>query len=103
MLQTPAHGTLFYRVTGEGHSWLAVLSGTGAYFSAGGRYNRVHQKTVYAAEDPLVSIAEYAFHPAVRLQEMIGGSSSVASPGPTPVLPLVSDHLPWCFPLPKPQ
>ncbi len=102
MLQTLAHGALFYRVTGEGHSWPVVLSGAGAYFSAGGRYNRVHQKTVYAAENPLVSIAEYAFHQAVRLQEMIGGSSSVASPVPTPVLPFVSDHLLWCFTLHKP-
>jgi RES domain-containing protein len=52
MLQTPALGTPFYRVTDRGRSWPDVLSGAGAYFSFGCRYNRVHQKTVYVAEDP---------------------------------------------------
>lgn len=58
MLHTPPRGPRFYRVTDRGRSWPDVLSGAGAYFSFGGRYNRVQQKTVYASEDPLVSIAE---------------------------------------------
>src|SRR5436305_8251307 len=73
MLHTPPPGTRFYRVTDRGRSWPDVLSGAGAYFSFGGRYNRVHQKTVYAAEDPLVSITEYAFHQAVDWQRLVGG------------------------------
>src|SRR5262249_52398357 len=70
-----------------------VLSGAGAYFSPGGRYNRVHQKTVYASEDPLVSIAEYAFHLAVDLQKSIGGGPLTESPLNPPGLPLLSRPL----------
>jgi RES domain-containing protein len=73
MLHTPAPGTLFYRVTDPGQPWSEVLSGAGSYFSVGARYNRAHQRTVYAAEDPLVSISECPFHVAVDLQRMIGG------------------------------
>jgi RES domain len=100
MLQTPPRGTLFYRVTDSGQSWPDVLSGVGAYFSFGGRYNRVHQKVVYAAEDPLVSIAEYAFHQAVELHMLIGGGPLSAHPPlAQPPLPFVSEHLLWCFTL----
>ncbi len=56
MLQTRDARTRFYRVTDRDRPWPDVLSGAGSYFSAGGRYNRVHQKTVYVSEDPLVSI-----------------------------------------------
>ncbi len=99
MLQTLNPGTLLYRVTDQSLPWPGVLSGAGAYFSAGGRYNRIHQKTVYAAEDPLVSIAEYAFHRAVNLQKVIGGGPLSASPLDPPKLPLALDHLLWCFTL----
>jgi hypothetical protein len=100
MLQTPAPGTQFYRVTDRGRSWPDVLSGAGAYFSFGCRYNRVHQKTVYMAEDPLVSITEYAFHQAVDLQMLIGGGPLSAQPPlPSPPLPLVSEHFLWSFTL----
>jgi RES domain len=100
MLHTPLPGTPFYRVTDRGRTWPDVLSGAGAYFSFGGRYNRVHQKTVYAAEDPLVSIAEYAFHQALDLQRLIGGGPLSAHPPlPQPPLPLVSEHFLWCFTL----
>lgn len=80
MLYTPAPGTLFYRVTDAEISWPEVLSGTGSYYSPGGRYNRVHQRTVYASEDPLVSISEYAFHLALKLQGLIGGGALTGHP-----------------------
>ena len=80
MLHTPDPATLFYRVTEPRWSWSTVLSGAGAYFSPGGRYNRLHQKTIYAAEDPLVSIAEFAFHRAIHLQKLIGGGPSSEPP-----------------------
>jgi hypothetical protein len=99
MLKTPAPGTFFYRVTASDQPWPAVLSGAGAYFTAGGRYNRVQQKTVYAAEDPLVSIAESAFHQAVHFQMLIGGGPLTGPPISRPALPLVSEHLLWCFTL----
>ena len=99
MLNTPVPGTLFYRVTEQRHSWPDVLSGAGAYFSDGGRYNRIHQKTVYAAEDPLVSLVEVAFHRAVDLQKRIGGGPLSKGPVNPPDLPLRSDHLFWCFTL----
>jgi RES domain len=100
MLETPLAGSYFYRVTGRGRTWPDVLSGAGAYFSFGGRYNRVQQKTVYAAEDPLVSISEFAFHQAVHFQKLIGGGPlSSHPPLPRPPLPLVSEHFLWCFTL----
>jgi hypothetical protein len=100
MLHTPPPGTPFYRVTDRGRTWPDVLSGAGAYFSFGGRYNRVQQRTVYAAEDPLVSIAEYAFHQAVDLQRLIGGGPlSSHPPLLPPPLPLVFEHFLWCFTL----
>jgi hypothetical protein len=80
-----------------------VLSGAGAYFSFGGRYNQVHQKTVYAAEDPLVSITEFAYHQAIDLQGLIGGGPLSAQPPLLPPpLPLVYEHFLWCFTLPNP-
>jgi RES domain len=100
MLETPLASTHFYRVTEKGRTWPDVLSGAGAYFSFGGRYNRVQQKTVYAAEDPLVSISEFAFHQAVYLQKLVGGGPlSSQPPLPRPLLPLVSEHFLWCFTL----
>jgi hypothetical protein len=87
-------------VTDTRQSWPGVLSGAGAYYSYGGRYNRVHQKTVYAAADPLVSIAEYAFHQAIDWQTLIGGGP-LRSPPPagSAAFPLLSDHFLWCFTL----
>jgi hypothetical protein len=87
-------------VTDQGQSWRHVLSGSGAYFSFGGRYNRVHQKTVYAAEDPLVSIAEHAFHQAVEWHRLLrGGPLSTHPSFPPPALPFLSEHFLWCFTL----
>ena len=99
MLHALDPGTPFYRVTEPRSSWPRVLSGAGAYFSSGGRYNRVHQQTVYASEDPLVSIAEYAFHVAVEQQKSIGGGPLTESARLPPGLPLISEHLLWCFTL----
>jgi hypothetical protein len=77
-----------------------VLSGAASYFTYGGRYHRVHQKTVYAAVDPLVSITEYAFYDAIFFQELIGGGPLSAPPQASRQdLPLVSRHLLWCFTL----
>jgi hypothetical protein len=100
MHYTPPGGTLFYRLTAKERSWSEVLSGAGAYFSPGGRYNRVHQKTVYTAEDPLVIISEYAFHLALDLQRVIGGGPLTAVPTLPGPVPFVTDHLLWCFTLP---
>lgn len=98
MFYTPPAGTHYYRVTARGRVWADVLSGAGAFFSFGGRYNRVQQKTVYAAEDPLVSITEYAFHLAVDLQMLLGGGPlSTHPPLVAPPLPLASEHFLWCF------
>jgi len=100
MLHTPARGTLFYRVTADTASWSDVLSGAGSYYSPGGRYNRAHQRTVYAAEDPLVSISEYAFHVALDLQRSIGAGPLTGPPTSVSVgLPLLKPHFLWCFTL----
>jgi hypothetical protein len=100
MLQTPPPGTPFYRVTDDRQSWPGVLSGAGAFHSYGGRDNRVHQKTVYAALDPLVSIAECAFHKAREWQTLIGGGPLSAAPSSRSLsLPVVSEHFLWCFTL----
>ena len=63
------------------------------------RYNRVQQRTVYAATDPLVSIAENSVHVAVdRWQPRIGGGSLAAQPAfPAPVPPFISEHWLWDF------
>ena len=94
-----AAGTHFYRVTDVGRIWQDVVSGVGSYFTAGGRYNRVQQRTVYAAADPLVSIAESAVHVAIdRWQPRIGRGSLGAQPALlAPVPPLVSEHWLWDF------
>jgi len=103
MLYTPVRGTLFYRVTKPKMTWPDVLSGEGSYFSSGGRYNRSHQRTVYAAVDPLVALTEAAFHQAVEWQLGIGrGLLSLALPLSSPNPPFVSDHLLWCFTLRNP-
>lgn len=103
ILYIPPSGTRFYRVTDRGQVWPNVLSGAGAYFTYGGRYNRIQQKTVYAADDPLVSITEAAFHQAVDWQTRMGGGRlSAHPPVAAPPLPLVSDHILWCFTLANP-
>src|SRR6266853_2087702 len=91
--------TRLYRVTGIGRTWHDVVSGVGSYFTAGGRCNRVQQRTVYAAADPLVSIAENAVHVAIdRWQPRIGGGSLAAQPAlPVPAPPFISEHWLWDF------
>src|SRR5207253_3790223 len=59
-----AAGTHLYRVTAIGRTWQDVVSGVGSYFTSGGRYNRVQQRTVYAAIDPVVALAESAVYVA---------------------------------------
>jgi hypothetical protein len=87
-------------MAGRLRSWPDVLTGAASYFTYGGRYHRVHQKTVYAALDPLVSITEYAFHDAISLQELVGGGPLSAPPRSSRLdPPLVSRHLLWCFTL----
>jgi hypothetical protein len=99
MFHLVAAGTQLYRVTAIGRTWQDVVSGVGSYFTAGGRYNRVQQRTVYAATDPLVSLAESAVHEVIdRWQPRIGrGPLSVLPALPPPVPPLVSQHWLWCF------
>jgi hypothetical protein len=101
MFHLIAAGTVLYRVTDILRTWDDVVSGVGAYFTSGGRYNRVQQRTVYAALDPMVSVAESAAHVALdRWQPRIGqGLLSVQPALPAPVPPLVSEHWLWCFKL----
>ena len=99
MFHLLAAGTRLYRVTGIGRTWQDVVSGVGSYYTAGGRYNRVQQRTVYAAADPLVSLAESAVHVIIdHWQPRIGrGPLSVQQALPAAVPPLVSEHWLWCF------
>jgi hypothetical protein len=99
MFHLLAAGTRLYRVTDIGRTWQDVVSGVGSYFTTGGRYNRVQQRTVYAASDPLVALAEGAVHKAIdHWQPRIGrGPLGVQPALPAPVPPLVSEHWLWCF------
>jgi RES domain len=92
-------GTHLYRMTDIGRTWGDVVSGVGSYFVAGGRFNRVQQRTVYAATDSLVSIAENSFHVAVdRWQPRIGGGPLGAPPAfPAAAPPFLSEHWLWDF------
>jgi len=95
-----AAGTTLYRVTDIGRSWNDVISGNGAYYTFGNRYNRIQQRTVYAALDPFVSLAESAAHKAIdHWQPSIGGDYLHVSPPllQSPVPPLVSEHWLWSF------
>jgi hypothetical protein len=66
-------GSRLYRVTGAGVNWPVPLHGIGAYMTKGGRYNDVHQATVYCAEDPIAVIAETAFYDALEWQQKMSG------------------------------
>ncbi len=92
MYHTIAPGTRLYRVTRLNETWPNTLLGLGAYFGGGGRYNRSHQETIYASDDPLVAITEGAFYQTLVWHGRIALHSS------QPVgYPLVSDHRLWCF------
>jgi hypothetical protein len=92
MYNPAAPGTRLYRVTGLSETWPNPLLGLGAYFTRGGRYNRPHQQTVYASDDPLVAITEAAFYQALDWQRRIGLHHFL------PVgYPLESEHWLWCF------
>jgi hypothetical protein len=98
MVHLLAAGTRLYRVTDPWLTWHDVISGGGSYFTPGGRYNRVQQRTVYAAADPLVAITECAVHMALdRWQPRIGRGPLAQPALPAPVPPLVSEHWLWCF------
>jgi hypothetical protein len=105
MLHTPAAGTLYYRVTQDDANRSSVLSGVGSFYTPGGRYNRPHQRTVYASDDALVAITEMAYYQALKWQNRIGGGQ-MATPNPLaslpPTYPLESSHLLWCFSLAVP-
>jgi hypothetical protein len=71
MYHPTAPATRLYRVTRPDETWPNPLLGLGAYFTRGGRYNRPHQQTIYASEDPLVAITEAAFYQALDWQRRI--------------------------------
>jgi len=93
------NGARLYRITGAGSRWPTPIQGLGAYYTKGGRYNRVSQPTVYCSEDPLVVIAETAFYQALDWQEKISADRT------SPVIyPFRSHHCLWCFSInPAPQ
>jgi hypothetical protein len=85
----PAH-TRLYRITRSGEQWPGVLQGIGSFFNAGGRYNLPHQMTVYASDDPLVALAEFAYHQVISWCEI----AALDQPLPNP---LRSSARLWCF------
>jgi len=89
-------GTLLYRVTRVAADWQEVISGMGAYHSLGGRYNGPQQRTVYAAQDPLVAITEQAHYEAGAWQDRIDDIAGSAANG------LASEHLLWLLELTAP-
>ena len=87
-----AAGARLYRVTGPGSDWPTPVLGAGAYYTKGGRYNRVDHHTVYCSEDPLVVLAETAFYQALDWQRRTSLNRT------TPLTyPFVSRHRLWCF------
>jgi RES domain-containing protein len=106
MYYAPRSSAPYYRVTGRGVRRADVLSGMGSYYNLGGRYNRIHQRTVYASDDVLVSITETAFSQAKQWQERIGGGQTTTPLPPVrpapPTYPLISYHTLWCFTLKVP-
>jgi hypothetical protein len=106
MYHTPAVGTVYYRVTSPKMRPADLLTGMGSYYQAGGRYHRIQQRTVYASDDPRVSITEMAFYQALDWQKWIGGqapATPIPQPRPSPLgFPFVSDHILWCFTLKDP-
>lgn len=87
--------TRFYRVTGDKETGSGVLAGYGAYFNSGGRYNRIHQASLYVGADPLAVIAEKAYYQAQDWQSKIGGLPNI----PKPNGPLSSTHRLWAIQL----
>src|SRR5438874_2591210 len=59
------NGVILFRVTNRGHQWADILSGQGAFHVglAGGRYNYLHQPTVYASD--------YSRTPAIASQYVL--------------------------------
>ena len=58
----------------------SVVAGHGAFYSIGGRYNRPHQPTVYAAVDPITALTESAYYEARFWQAAIGGQPNLPKP-----------------------
>ncbi len=90
-------GDRIYRITGTNTNWPTPLLGRGAYFSHGGRFNRVGQATVYCSLDPMAVITEQAFYQALDWHRAI--SSQRLSPM---AYPLTSQHILWCFTIDPP-
>jgi len=90
-------GTRLYRVTRLDEIWPEPLKGLGAFYTEGGRYNRVRQPTVYASDDPLVPITEVAFHQARVWQNAI----AMFHVRPADY-PLRSQHMFWSFTIDPP-
>ena len=86
-----------YRITGMGSAWPTPILGLGAYYTKGGRYNRILQPTIYCSEDPFVVIAETAFYQALDWQHKI----SVDRSNPV-TYPFLSRHRLWCFAIDPP-
>lgn len=82
---------LIFRVTGTSERKEDVLKGLGAFYADGGRYNEIHQRTIYASLDPIVAITEAAYYQARSWQKRIGGQPNI----PKPNKPLVSKHRLW--------
>lgn len=97
MYHAPGPGTRLYRVTSAqpyDSVWPNPIQGLGAYYTRGGRYNRVHQQTVYCSDDPLVALTEAAFYQALDWQQRL----SVHRINPT-TYPFTSEHWLWSYSL----
>lgn len=98
MYETPSRTTPFYRVTRPATKWAELLKGEGAFFTPGGRYHGPDQPTVYAADDPIVSISEQCYYQALEWQGIIGSELRPARL----TFPLITLHMLWCFSLKEP-
>lgn len=72
--------TPHYRVTRETDQWGDVTLGLGAFYTDGARYNRVHQRTIYASFDPLVALSEFAWHQSLALCGQLGTPTALPYP-----------------------
>jgi RES domain-containing protein len=78
-IELPAQ-TPLYRASRAGDSWANVLQGYGAFFSAGGRYNRVDQQTIYTSRDVRAALAEFAWHAGLNFSTALGKADDLNYP-----------------------